>query len=70
MRGEHLVARMGIRAVENFDSAFELSQECRSSLAELLSTETFCQQVRNICTTLELANVHWAACCALAEVST
>ena len=45
MRGQALVVHMGIRAVENFDSAFELSQECRSSLTELLSTDTFCQQV-------------------------
>jgi hypothetical protein len=39
---------MGIRAVDNFDSTFELSQDSRSSLVELLSTETFCQQVSNI----------------------
>lgn len=36
---------MGIRAVENFDSTFELSDECRSTLTALLSSDTFCQQV-------------------------
>jgi hypothetical protein len=54
MRGQALIAHMGIRAVENFDSAFELSQECRSSLTELLSTDTFCQQVSDDCATCSL----------------
>lgn len=36
---------MGIRAIENFDATFEISDDCRSTLTDLLSSEAFCQQV-------------------------
>lgn len=36
---------MGIRAVENFDTSFELQPQCEEILVKLLSSETFSQQV-------------------------
>ena len=39
------MARMGIKAIENFDAAFELSDECRDALTAFLSSEAFCKQV-------------------------
>jgi hypothetical protein len=66
VRKQALIARMGIRAVESFDSTFELSQECRSSLTALLSSDTFCQQVSGTwCATPKLADVHTVCSCCM-----
>lgn len=45
-RWGRLVTRMGIRAVETYDSAFQLEPEAEAKLKELLRTPTFCAQVR------------------------
>ena len=39
------VTHMGIRAIETYDSAFQLEPEAEMKLRELLSTPTFCVQV-------------------------
>eukprot|EP00898_Chlorokybus_atmophyticus_P004649 jgi/Chlat1/5185/Chrsp33S05167 len=44
-RASRTVTRMGIRAVENFDSTFELQEENKQILVGLLSSSTFCDQV-------------------------
>ena len=41
-----VMTRMGIRAVETYDSAFQLDPVAEAKLRELLSTSTFCGQVR------------------------
>eukprot|EP00897_Mesotaenium_endlicherianum_P001230 jgi/Mesen1/1134/ME000123S00304 len=35
----------GIRAVESFDSSFELQPDAKETLVKLLSSDTFCNQV-------------------------
>lgn len=40
---------MGLKIVENFNSAFELQPEAEEALHKLLSSEAFCQQVVKEC---------------------
>ena len=42
---ERLVARMGIKFVESFESALELEDAPNKALTQLLSNQTFCKQV-------------------------
>ena len=44
-RADRVVTHMGIRAVETYDSAFQLEPEAEAKLKELLATPTFCAQV-------------------------
>ncbi|KAL3158850.1 hypothetical protein ABBQ32_011571 [Trebouxia sp. C0010 RCD-2024] len=40
---------MGLKIVENYNSAFELQPEAEDALHKLLSSEAFCQQVVKEC---------------------
>ena len=42
---ERLVARMGIKFVESFESTLELEEVPKKALTQLLSNQTFCKQV-------------------------
>lgn len=64
-RGARLVTRMGIRAIENFDATFEISDDCRSTLTDLLSSEAFCQQV---CGALHASFFAWCSHGALKRI--
>ena len=45
-RSDSLVARMGIKWIENFESKVEISEERKSELEGLLENHTFCKQVQ------------------------
>lgn len=41
------MALSAIRAKENYDASFELAEDNRTALNELLGSDTFCAQVRS-----------------------
>ena len=48
-RGQRIVTRMGLKAVESYDASFQLQAEADTALRQLLSSETFCKQVVGQC---------------------
>ena len=51
---------MGLKIVENFNSAFELQPEAEDALHNLLSSEAFCQQVVKQCELAEGSKVKFS----------
>ena len=56
-RCARIVTRMGLKIVENFNSAFELQPDAEDALHKLLSSEAFCQQVVKECQLAESSKV-------------
>jgi len=52
---QRLVARRGIKWIENFETQLDIPEDRRKALEEFLQNETFCSQACNILSVLVLA---------------